>query len=112
MTHPLSESQWNREHLKWESEKHKRWSLPAEGFRGDVTGKWGACGWSVVQSDQDGELGPVHAVYGTRDAELEVQRTIKTAELTAFLSLLKKIFAPPRCMLTMKELSMGCGEEK
>ena len=37
LTHPLSESQWNRSHVKrWESEKHKRWSLPAKGFQGPV----------------------------------------------------------------------------
>ena len=44
--HPLSESQWR----KWESEKHKSWSTPAEGFKGHVAtdgsllenaGKWG-----------------------------------------------------------------------
>ena len=30
-------------------------------------------------------------VYGTMDAQFEVQRTIKRAELTAFLCLLKKV---------------------
>ena len=35
-------------------------------------GKWRACGWAVVQLD-----------YVEEDAELEVQRTIKRAELTA-----------------------------
>ena len=66
--HPLSESQWNMAHFsmrKWESEKHKSWSMPAEGFKGHVAtdgsllgtaGKWEACGWSVVQLDYD-ELG-------------------------------------------------------
>ena len=37
--HPLSESQWNRGHFsmrKWESEKHKSWGWPAEGFKGHV----------------------------------------------------------------------------
>ena len=70
---------------KWESEKHKSWSLPAEGFRNHVTidgsllgisGKWSACGWSVVQLDHDEEKGPMHGMYGTLDAELEVQRRI------------------------------------
>ena len=37
-------------------------------------------GWSVVQLDHDEEMGPMHGVYGTLDAELEVQRTIKRAE--------------------------------
>ena len=59
VAHPLSESQWNRGYFsmkKLESEKHKNWGLPAEGFKGHVAtdgsslgraGKWGACGWAV-----------------------------------------------------------------
>ena len=74
--------------------KHKSWSMPVEGFWNHVatdgsllrlSGKWGACGWvggSAVQLDHDEEIGPMH---GTLDAELEVRRTIKGAELTAFL---------------------------
>ena len=34
--HPLNESQWSRGHFsmrKWESEKHKIWGMPAEGFK-------------------------------------------------------------------------------
>ena len=51
---------------KWESEKRKSLGIPAEGFKGHVAtdgsllgtgGKWGACGWSVVQLDYDEELG-------------------------------------------------------
>ena len=50
--HPLSGSQWNMGHFskrKWESEKHRSWSMPAEGFKGHVAtdgsllgnaGKW------------------------------------------------------------------------
>ena len=48
-------------------------------------------GWSVVQLDHDEEMGPLHGMYGTLDAELEVQRTIKRAELTAFLCFLRKV---------------------
>ena len=82
---------------KWESEKHKSWSIPAEGFKGhvatdgallDITGKWRACGWSAVQLDYDVELGLLHGMHGSIEAELEVQRTLKRAELTAFLCLL------------------------
>ena len=52
VTHPLSESQWNSSHFsmkKWESEKHKNWGMPEEGFKGHVAtdgsllgtaGKW------------------------------------------------------------------------
>ena len=95
--HPLSESRWNRGHFsmrKWESEKHKSWGRPAEGFKSHVAtdgsllgnaGKWGACGWVVVQLDYDEEMGPLHGMYGSMEAEYEVQRTIKRAELTAFL---------------------------
>ena len=50
---------------KWESEKHKRWVMPPEGFMGHVAtdgsllgsaGKWGACHWAVVQLDYDEEM--------------------------------------------------------
>ena len=54
---------------------------------------WGACGWSVVQLDHE-ELVPMHARHGTLDAELEVQRTIKRAELTAFWCLFWKAIGP------------------
>ena len=87
---------------KWESEKHKSWGMPAEGFKGHVAtdgsllgtaGKWRACGWSV-QLDYDEALGPLHGMYGSMEAEFEVQRTIKRVELTAFLCLLKKVIGP------------------
>ena len=74
--------------------------------------KWRACGWSVVQVEFDEELGPRHGMYGSMDAELELQRTIKRAELTAFPCLLKKVIGPSRCMSTTKELLMGFGKEK
>ena len=76
------------------SEKHKSWSMPAEGTKGHAAtngpllgraGKWGACGWAVVQLDYDEEMGLLHGMYGSMEAEFEVQRTIKRAELTAFL---------------------------
>ena len=53
-------------------------------------GKWGACGWAVMQLD----YGPLHGMYGSMEAELEVQRTIKSAELTAFVCLLKRVIGP------------------
>ena len=47
------------------------------------SGKWRTCGLSVVQLDyDDGELEPLHGMYGSMEAQLEVQRTIKRAELT------------------------------
>ena len=77
--------------------------MPAEGFKGHVAtdgsllctvGKWGACGWAVVQLDYDEEMVPLHGMYGSMEAEFEVQRTIKRTELTAFLCLLRKVCGP------------------
>ena len=50
----------------------------------------GACGLSVVRLDQDEEMWPMHGIFGSMNAELQVQRT-KGAELTSFLCLLKKV---------------------
>ena len=64
--------------------------MPAEGFKGHVAtdgsllgkaGKWRACGWAVVQLDHDEVVGPLRGMYRSMKAELEVQRTIKRAEL-------------------------------
>ena len=54
----------------------------------------GACGWAVVQLDYDVEMGPLHGMYGSMEAECEAQRTIKRAQLTAFLCLLRKVSGP------------------
>ena len=68
--------------------------MPAEGLKGHVAtdgsslgsaGKWGACGWAAVQLDFGGEMVPLRGMYGSVEAEFEVQRTIKRAELMAFL---------------------------
>ena len=47
-----------------------------------------ASGEHVVGMDYDEEMGPLHGMCGSMEAELKVQRTIKRAELTAFLCLL------------------------
>ena len=79
---------------KWESEKHKSWGLPAEGFKGQVAtvfwalqesgehvvGQW--CNWIFMEN-----WGPMYGCM--ENYEPEFQRTIKRAELTAFLCLLK-----------------------
>ena len=44
--------------------------------------------------DHDEEMEPMLGMHGTLDAELEVQRTTKRAELTAFLCLLRKVISP------------------
>ena len=94
---------------KWEFEKNKSWGMPVEGFKGHVAtdgsllgnaGKWKACGWAVVQLDYDEEMVPLHGMYGSMEAEYEVQRTVKWAELTAFLYFLRKV-----CMWTRKNVS-------
>ena len=43
-----------------------------------------------MQLNHGEELLPMHGMHGTLDVELEVQRTINRAEMTAFLCLLKK----------------------
>ena len=90
--------------------------MPAEGFQGHVAtdgsvlgtaGKWRACGWSVVQLDYVEELGPLHGMYGSMEAELEIQRTIKRAELTAFLCLLRKVRGPIKVHVDNKGIIDG-----
>ena len=60
--------------------------MPTEGFKGHIAtdgsllgndDKWEACGWAVVQLDYDEEMGPLHGMYGSMEAEFEVQCTIK-----------------------------------
>ena len=123
VTHPLGDGQWNRRHFcmkKWESEEHKNWGVPAEVFKGHVatdgsllgtTGKWGACGLvsGAIGLDYDEELAPLHVMYGSMKTDFEVQRTSKTAELTAFLCLLKKVIG---LIKTIKESKMVHGEDK
>ena len=53
--------------------------------------EWGARGWAVVQLDYNEEMEPLCGIYGSTEAELEIQRTITRAELTAFVCLLKRV---------------------
>ena len=57
---------------------------------------------SVVQLSHDERLAPMQGMYGTLDADLEVQRAIKRAALTAFLCLFDGLLAPPQLMSTIK----------
>ena len=81
---------------KWESQGHRSWGLPTEGFKGHVAADGSLLEngvhvvWAVVQLDYDEEMGPLHGMYCSMEAEYEVQRTIKIAELTAFLCLPQK----------------------
>ena len=45
----------------------------------------------MVQLDYDEEMRPLHGMFGSMEAELEVQRTIKRAELTAFFCHFRKV---------------------
>ena len=112
----LRESQWNRGYFsvkKWKSEKHKKLSMPREGFKGHVATdssllgkarKWGASGWAMVQLDCDEEMEPLLGMYGPMEAEFEVQRIIKRTELTAFLRLLNKVIGPVRVHVDNKRI--------
>ena len=88
--------------------------VPTDGSLLDAAGKWGARGWAVVQLDYDEEMGPLHGMNGSMEAELEVQRTIKRAELTAFLCLLKKVIGPIQVHVDNKGIIDGLwrGEKK
>ena len=58
-----------------------------------IAGKWRARGWYATQLDYDGELGPLHGMCGSMEAELDVQRINPKSwrMLTAFLCILKKV---------------------
>ena len=116
LTHPSCERRWNRGLFRlkrWESERHKSWGLQAEWFQGHVatdgsligvTGKWSACGWSVVQLDYDGELGTFawHVWHnGCRDRGPAHHQE---GGVDGFLCLLKKLLSPSKCTSTIKEI--------
>ena len=61
----------------------------------------------MVQLDYDVEMGPLHGMYGSMEAEYEVQRTIKRAELTAFLYLLRKVCGPIKVHMDNKGIIDG-----
>ena len=121
--HSLSESNWKRNHVslqKWESEKHNIWKMSAERFRDHVandgsslgvSGSRRACGRSVVQLDHDEEMRPMCGMYGTLDAELEVERMIKIADSTVFLCFLWKATGTTMVHVENKGSFMVCGEE-
>ena len=68
---------------------------------------WSACGWSVVQLDHEEEMEPTHGMCGTLDAELDLQRAIKRAELTAFLCLLRTAIGPTMVHVDNKGIMHG-----
>ena len=89
--------------------------MPAEGFKGHVAtdgsllgtaGKWEACGqWRNWMMMKNWDL--LHGMCGSMEAELEVQRTTKRAELTAFPCLLKKVMGPSKVHVNNKGIIDG-----
>ena len=61
----------------------------------------------MVQLDYDEEVGPLHGMYGSMEADFEAQRTIKRAELTAFLCLLRKVSGPIKVHVDNKGIIDG-----
>ena len=55
--------------------------IAIDGSRRGVSVRDADCGWAVVQLDYDGEDEPWYVVYVTLLAELDVQRTIKRADV-------------------------------
>ena len=53
------------------------------------------------------ELGHLRGMYGSTEAELEVQRTIKRAELTAFFCFLNKVIGPIKVHVDNKGIIDG-----
>ena len=97
VTHPLSESQWNRclfSMKKWSLRSTKAGACQQKASRPTWPQLGEACAWAVVQLDYDEDMEPLHGMYGSMEADYEVQRTIKRADLTAFLFLLKKVIGP------------------
>ena len=64
-------------------------------------------GVRLYKLDHDEEMRPLHGMYGTSDADLEVQRTTKRAELTAFFCPLRRIVASTAAHVDNKGISDG-----
>ena len=63
--------------------------------------------WSVVQLDHDEDMGPMHGMHGTLDPDLEVQHTIKRADLTAFIRHFGRIVGPTTAHVDIKKIIDG-----
>ena len=111
---PLSEGQWRESHLavrRWESDKHSSRSIPVEGFRNHVATDGVGRVWMVSGAAGSRRGDGADGMYGTLDAELEVQRSIKGAELTASLSSLGKAIGPTMVHADSKGILTGSGGE-
>ena len=89
--------------------------MPGEGFQGHVTAEGSLLGvsgrWSVVQVDHDEEMESMYRLYGTLDAELEVRRTIRRAELATSLCLLREAVGPTLVHVDNKGIIGGIGQK-
>ena len=87
VTHPLSErpvEQGSFQHGKVgvrEAQEPGHASRRVQRATLQRTDHSGACGWSVVQLDYDAELGPLFGMYGSTEAEFEVQHTTKRVKM-------------------------------
>ena len=72
-----------------------------------VVGQW--CIWIMMKNWE-----PLHGMCGSMGAIFEVQRTIKRAELTAFLCFLKKVIGPVKVHVDNRGIIDGLwtGERK
>ena len=64
-----------------------------DGSLREILIKFTACGWLVVQMDPDGWTTPRYGVGGIMSVSLQVQRTIKRAEICALHTALMKLWA-------------------
>ena len=125
VTHPRNESQWNRGHFsmkKWESEKHKGWGLPAEGFKGhvvtdgsllDMAGKWRACGLTAFLCLLEKVIGPIKVhvdIKGNIDALWRGERKcvdLKAGDADLWINIWVKLQ-----LLTLMEILVEVGHVK
>ena len=94
---------------QWEEEQHLDDLIERRRMEGSSLSR-GACCGAVVQLDYDEEMGPLHGMYGSMEAEFEVERTIKRAELTAFLCFLRKVCEPIKIHVDNKGIIDGLRE--
>ena len=85
------------------SDASRDWDRRMKSFRDHIaiygllkrlSGLDAACGWAVVQLDQDMSEEPWYAIYGTMLAMLEVQRTIKSSLLWTLTMAVASLIGP------------------
>ena len=64
--------------------------MAIDGSLRGVVGIFAACGWAVMQVDLGGGIEPWYGMCGIMPVELEVQRTLKRAEMWALLMALRR----------------------